>query len=748
MPPTLRVRLPGWRTSLWIWVPVSVVAMGLLAWIRLFLLHDFLVPLAYGLPLLIALIHRWRRLLYAMAVAMTLISFFKVFYIYPAAAGRSAYDMTAFVMMLASIWIEAGVIDFLIRSRGQLEAHAIAVEAANVRLEQANAELAEREVEISRQNEELHCQSEELTGQNDELQRRAAELHIVTTELRQANETLRRRGQGLSSLIECARFLASDVRESRVMPMLCQALLELVGPPAAGAAIIECRRDQLHLRGCAGFEPASADDWNTDSSFASIVMKTGRTAALPDTALRPDLRVAAPATGDRFGAVLAAPLRANGKIIGVLEVYARLPCEWPAQSFHLIEWFAAQAALVLEAVELNTELDRRRAEAVEASVHKTRFLAAVSHDVRTPVNAISLMAEVISRAADGPEVDTHVGELARELKSAARSLADLVTDVLDVARFDSGQIEVASNIFVLDDFVATEARTLRPLATTKGIELAVDLPRERLVVRTDRIKLSRVVANLVGNAIKFTEHGSVRIQIAAVPGGGATLRVIDTGPGIPAAHLPQIFDEFFQLRNPERDRSKGTGLGLAICKRLAAALGCVLSVESVLGGGTTFSIGIPPELCATAADLPVQGRMSVHMTKPEQPGGVLAGRTILLVEDHHTTRRATAHLLQAEGAHVLTAENGRDALQILAHEAPEILLLDLMMPVMDGADVLQALATTRKESLRYIFAISGDVTAARRKQVTALGADGLIAKPIAINDLIATLEAGAEVVGA
>ncbi|HZN64791.1 MAG TPA: ATP-binding protein, partial [Tepidisphaeraceae bacterium] len=243
--------------------------------------------------------------------------------------------------------------------------------------------------------------------------------------------------------------------------------------------------------------------------------------------------------------------------------------------------------------ELQRELDVRRREAEEASVRKTRFLAAVSHDIRTPANAISLLAELIRRTASNPALAGEVPELAREMQSSALSLVNLLGDVLDVARFDSGRIEVQECEFSLGELLAEEYRRMQPLAREKGLALEYCPPPEPLRVRGDRVKLSRVVGNLLGNAIKFTQEGSVRLNADCADNGRCRIRVSDTGIGIAPEHQRYIFDEFFQLSNPERDRNKGTGLGLAICKRLVDAMGGRLEVQSEPGKGSTFTVTLP-----------------------------------------------------------------------------------------------------------------------------------------------------------
>jgi PAS domain S-box-containing protein len=251
--------------------------------------------------------------------------------------------------------------------------------------------------------------------------------------------------------------------------------------------------------------------------------------------------------------------------------------------------------------ELQRELDTKRREAEEASVRKTRFLAAVSHDIRTPANAINLLAELIRRASVNPAMAAEVPDMARELQASALSLVELLTDVLDVARYDSGRVDMNETEFSLGELMAEEHRRMAPLAREKGLSLRLNAPDPPVWVRADRIKLSRVIGNLLGNAIKFTDRGEVRLEAGLRDDdGSAEVRVADTGIGIAPEYQQSIFDEFVQLRNPERDRTKGAGLGLTICKRLVDAMGGGLSVRSEAGRGSTFAVTLPASAVVAA----------------------------------------------------------------------------------------------------------------------------------------------------
>jgi len=241
-------------------------------------------------------------------------------------------------------------------------------------------------------------------------------------------------------------------------------------------------------------------------------------------------------------------------------------------------------------ISLQKKADDRNQELEAINVRKTRFLAAVSHDVRTPANAIGLLAELIGRTAADPAQVGEIPELARELHNSSVFLVSLLTDVLDIARFDSGKMELSLSDFSLGSLMEKERDRLALLAREKPIGYRWTVPPEPIWLRTDRVKLSRVLGNLVGNAIKFTDRGDVSVATERGLDGSVKILVKDTGIGIPADHQRDIFDEFVQLRNPERDRTKGMGLGLSICLRLVQAMNGTLQVQSAPGQGSTFVV--------------------------------------------------------------------------------------------------------------------------------------------------------------
>lgn len=288
-------------------------------------------------------------------------------------------------------------------------------------------------------------------------------------------------------------------------------------------------------------------------------------------------------------------------IAGLLHVWMASLDVRDAQSRLLREQNGKLVAHEARIVRQNAELDRRRREAEDANDRKTRLLNAVSHDIRNPANTINLMAEVIRRSAEDPARVAHVPQMAKRLQANAQSLVALVSEVLDNAHLDSGLLQLHSSTFSLGELIDAMCRDLAALAEAKALYLHAE-PSEPIVrVCTDRIKLGRIITNLVMNGIKFTRSGGVTVSAAVTDDGAAVIRVCDTGIGMAASELEHIFDEFAQLDPPAGNPNRGWGLGLAICRRLVNFIGASIGVESVPGRGSVFAVRLPREYVVDSA---------------------------------------------------------------------------------------------------------------------------------------------------
>jgi len=224
---------------------------------------------------------------------------------------------------------------------------------------------------------------------------------------------------------------------------------------------------------------------------------------------------------------------------------------------------------------------------------------------------------------------------------------------------------------------------------------------------------------------------------ASTTGANVEIRVSDTGVGIPAEHHRRIFDEFFQLRNPERDHGKGRGLGLAICKRLVEAMGGTIGVETAIGGGSTFIVAVPFDRVVASNWAP--DRLASRAARPAAEPHALRGLRVLLVDDHSDSRRAVAAILGGHGALVTEAEDGRRARRRLDELAPDVLLLDLRLPDIDGIDVLKAVQGKSIRSLGAIIVVTGDGAVRSAQTLRALGAALVLEKPVEPTTLVASI---------
>ncbi len=292
-----------------------------------------------------------------------------------------------------------------------------------------------------------------------------------------------------------------------------------------------------------------------------------------------------------FRAVLAVPLLREDKIIGGLVVRRREPGEFPNETVDLMQTFATQSALAIENARLFREIEEKGRQLEIASRHKSQFLASMSHELRTPLNAILGYTELIRDGIYG-EVPEKIRDVMERVERSGRHLLSLINDVLDLSKIEAGQLRLALDEYSMADVVQSVARGMEPLAAEKRLALKVSTPTDLPLGRGDERRLTQVLMNLVGNAIKFTESGEVTVR-GEVRDGRFIVSVADTGVGIAESDQQRIFEEFQQAdTSPARTKS-GTGLGLAIAKRIVEMHGGHIGLESSVGTGSTFWFTVP-----------------------------------------------------------------------------------------------------------------------------------------------------------
>jgi signal transduction histidine kinase/CheY-like chemotaxis protein len=380
---------------------------------------------------------------------------------------------------------------------------------------------------------------------------------------------------------------------------------------------------------------------------------------------------------------------------------------------------------------LYAELDEKAIALQHTAEVKSRFLASVSHEFKTPINSIVGLTKLLLARSDGPLTPEQEKQLGFIDQSAA-TLSMMVHDVLDLSKAEVGKLALRAAPFDAEDIFAALRGMMRPLVTRESVELVFDDPPS-IAFDTDDGKVSQILRNFISNAIKFTTTGEVRVSARDNGDGTATFAVADTGIGIAPADQERIFEEFTQIENPLQKNAKGTGLGLSLSKNLATLLGGTIAVESEPGKGSTFSLTIPtvhPESVELAA---MQDR-----NQTLDP----ARRPVLVVEDDRQTLFLYEKYLAGSGFQVLPARTVDEAREVLARVRPAAVVLDVMLEGESSWAFLNELKTS--PATADIPALVVTVTN-REQKARALGADEFCVKPIDKDWLFRKLDALATV---
>ncbi|HVA91014.1 MAG TPA: response regulator [Chloroflexota bacterium] len=395
----------------------------------------------------------------------------------------------------------------------------------------------------------------------------------------------------------------------------------------------------------------------------------------------------------------------------------------------------------------NTELAAQRLELAaknqqveRANRLKSEFLANMSHELRTPLNAILALSQLLIDRLDG-ELTEEQDKQVRIIHRNGQNLLRLINDVLDLSRIEAGRLDVLPTTFSLQDLLASAEATMHPLLLEKGLPLILDLGPDIGPLHTDETKLKQALLNLLSNAAKFTESGSIRLEARAISltnqQPGVRITVIDTGIGIRAGELETIFDEFHQIDSSLTRRYEGTGLGLAITRHLVGALGGEITVASEVGAGSTFTLTIPASIDPAHQTPAGERSFESPVTAPGSPPvGLSEARTVLVVDDDPEVRYILQRYLEGAGFAVLLAASGAEGLRMARDHHPRAITLDIMMPGMDGWDVLRALkADPAIADIPVIICSILD----NRELGYSLGAVEYLVKPVARQDVIAAI---------
>lgn len=404
-----------------------------------------------------------------------------------------------------------------------------------------------------------------------------------------------------------------------------------------------------------------------------------------------DARVGDLARAEREGMVAFAghPLIVQGRLVGVMAMFAREPLS--DATLDALAAVVNSIAVGIERFRSDARLQQAMEAAEQANLAKSQFMANMSHELRTPLNAIIGYSEILTEEFEDNGDGQSLTDV-RKIHVAGKHLLGLINDILDLSKIEAGKMEVFVETFPFSKFLDEIVATVGPLIEQKENVLIIQAKGELGAAQSDQTKIRQILFNLLSNAAKFTERGTITVEATRLNRDGRDwlqLCVADSGIGMTPEQLEKIFDAFTQAEESTTRSFGGTGLGLTISKRFCEMLGGQLTVESELGEGSRFLVCIPASFAASSEP----GEVTVRTLQQAVPAEDFMPRhnEILVVDDDPDARDLTRRFLEKEGYPVVTASSGIEALELLKHRHPMAITLDVMMPGMDGFAVLQTL---------------------------------------------------------
>jgi signal transduction histidine kinase/CheY-like chemotaxis protein len=532
------------------------------------------------------------------------------------------------------------------------------------------------------------------------------------------------------------------------------------GPPATGNAVFFGRTlrsgGSIYLMGVATIAPT---DGTARGRTPAAVIVTGRKldsrllaaldsdlgvagARLVDAPLKGATFVPVPDEGGRpLGYVMWEPLRpgldalrnAAGYVLGAI---ALLAAAFVALGLRIGRLFRQAAAKDLHLRIAMADLVKANAAAETANRAKSEFLANMSHEIRTPLNGVLGMAQVMELDDLSPAQRERVHVITR----SGKTLLGILDDVLDLSKIEAGKLDIHPADFRLDQIIEGIGQTYSDLAAGKGVTLVLEIGEGVAGSwRGDGARLRQILLNLISNAIKFTDRGTVRLVVDR-NGGQVRFQVIDEGIGIPSDKIDLLFEKFSQVDASATRRIGGTGLGLAICRQLAKLMRGSITVSSELGTGSTFTLVLPLErLAANAQEIDAPGsNVPAGVDIDAEPSSV----SILAVDDNPTNRMVLEALLSPTGAALVITNNGEEALEAWEAQDFDVILMDIQMPVMDGVTATRRIRALEAASGRRrtpIIALTANAMAHQIEIYHAAGMDDHVSKPINLDRLYAAI---------
>ncbi len=567
-----------------------------------------------------------------------------------------------------------------------------------------------------------------------------AALAVRTVDLVRAlgsrTDELGRKVNQLEALGAVGEAVSSSLDLTEVLNTIITQAVLLSG--THGGCIYEFDEDarEFGVQTVCGTSPAVLDALRRtriglDDTFLGKAATQGRSLELPDLRDAPlDPHLSILAEGG-WRSLVAVPMLREGRIVGAMVVRRQTPGHIPQEICDLLETFASQSSLSLINAQLYRQLERQSAELEVASRHKSEFLASMSHELRTPLNAIIGFSEVLLERMFG-ELNERQDDYLRDIWSSGRHLLELLNDILDLSKIEAGQMVLNRSEFAIRESLEYCLSMVRERALKQRILLSLEVDPQVGLLDADRLRFRQVVLNLLSNAVKFTpDAGRVDVR-ASIRDQDLVVEVADTGPGVAAEDRQRIFDSFQQGARLS-GQAEGTGLGLTLSKRILELHGGRIWVESEAGKGSTFGFALPAG--SGEPTLTSGPPVSLDSGLPTElaPG---PGPTVVVVEDDRRSFDLLRAYLEAAGARVVGARDGEEGLDTVRRLSPAGVILDILLPGIDGWEVLAQLKADPGTAAIPVIVVS---MLDERGRGFALGAAEYLVKPVGKDQLLAAL---------
>jgi signal transduction histidine kinase/CheY-like chemotaxis protein len=559
----------------------------------------------------------------------------------------------------------------------------------------------------------------------NELRHRTDQLGSSVGELRALGEVI----QAVNSTLDLETVLSTIVAKA----------VQLSGTDAGTIYVLDDARREFHLRANCGMDQDLIDAL-TIRHIGLDDPNVARDIAQRDPTQVADLRKEPPTALNEitlragYRARLTAPLFRGEDIVGLLVVRRKMPGAFAQNTVELIKTFAAQSVLAIQNARLFSEIEEKSRQLESASQHKSQFLANMSHELRTPLNAIIGVTEMLQEDARDLKREDEIEPLNRVL-NGGRHLLGLINDILDLSKIEAGKMEVHIEEFGIVPLIDDAVKTIETLAAKNSNRLVVDCEPEIGVMLADQTRVRQALLNLLSNANKFTEGGTVTIRAQRQQQAGRdwiTMAVSDTGIGMTPQQMGKLFQQFSQADSSTTRKYGGTGLGLAISRRFCQMMDGDITVESELGRGSTFTIRLPAIFGDAPSTIPQASRASSFKAGP------VDAALILVIDDDVTVRDVVSRYLKREGFSVATADGGKEGLRLARELHPAAVTLDVMMPDLDGWTVLAAIkGDPELADLPVVLMTIVD----EKNRGYALGATDFLVKPVNPERLVGVLHA-------